>query len=457
MNTRCGFPSVISLFAILIVISGVGGKAVAAAERQLEGHVPGVTAGLKSTGRLAGETQLNLAIGLTLRDQPGLDQLLQALYDPASPQYRHYLTSEQFTEDFAATPSDYAAVVSFARTNGFTVTAVHSDRMLLEVTAKVKDIERAFHLSMRLYPHPAEPRSFYAPDAEPSVPADLRIADISGLNNYLVPHPANLKRRPVGGFALNTSMDGSGPNGNFIGSDYRAAYAPGVTNTGTGQIVGLFEFDGFYPGDIAAYESQANITNPPPVVTNLISGFNGEAGVYDGEVALDIEMVMSMAPGLSEIVAFETSTNTAANAILSAMADSTGISQFACSWAFINVANPRAAMDQYFMKLDALGKTFLQASGDSGAYVGAIPEPSDDTNITIVGGTALSTCGPGGAWLGETSWNAPDIEGASGGGISTTILIPSWQVGVHTTANGASTTSPEYLPMSRWWLITFTS
>ncbi len=40
-----------------------------------------------------------------------------------------------------------------------------------------------------------------------------------------------------------------------MGDDFRAAYVPGTSLTGAGQTVGLLQFDGFYPSDIAAYES----------------------------------------------------------------------------------------------------------------------------------------------------------------------------------------------------------
>ena len=39
-------------------------------------------------------------------------------------------------------------------------------------------------------------------------------------------------------------VTGSGPGGYFIGKDFRAAYAPGVSLTGNGEVVGLLEFDG---------------------------------------------------------------------------------------------------------------------------------------------------------------------------------------------------------------------
>ena len=94
---------------------------------------------------------------------------------------------------------------------------------------------------------------------------------------------------------------GTGPGGWYIGSDYRHAYAPGVTLTGTGQSVALFELDGYYPGDITNYEALAGLPNV--TVTNvLIDGFDGSPGPNNGEVSLDIEIVISMAPGLSNVL-----------------------------------------------------------------------------------------------------------------------------------------------------------
>ena len=37
------------------------------------------------------------------------------------------------------------------------------------------------------------------------------------------------------------------------------------------------------------------------------------------------------------------------------------------------------------------------------------------------------------------SWNAPDLGSSSGGGISTTYVLPTWQAGIKTNSNGAST------------------
>src|ERR1035438_7286741 len=90
---------------ILCATSALAAPAVSTPERQvLKGHVPeAVARGLAPSGRLPASQQLRLAIGLLLRNGTALSNLLQQLYDPASPRYRQYLTPEQSTEQFGPT------------------------------------------------------------------------------------------------------------------------------------------------------------------------------------------------------------------------------------------------------------------------------------------------------------------------------------------------------------------
>ena len=87
----------------------------------------------------------------------------------------------------------------------------------------------------------------------------------------------------------------------------------------------------------------------------------------------------------------------------------------------------------------AQGQSFFNASGDSDAFVGGIPFPSESTNITQVGGTTLNTTGPGGAWSSESAWNWGNGTGTSGG-VSANYGIPGWQKGVSMVSNHGSTT-----------------
>src|SRR5262245_30811158 len=79
-----------------------------AADRvQLTGHVPAGLAQLQQIEQVSPSQQMTLAIGLPLRNRPALTNLLREIYNPASPQYRHFLTPQQFTEMFAPTEKDY--------------------------------------------------------------------------------------------------------------------------------------------------------------------------------------------------------------------------------------------------------------------------------------------------------------------------------------------------------------
>ena len=382
--------------------------------------------------------------------------ILPALYDPASPDYRHYLTPQQFTDRFGPTEQDYQAVVDFAKKHGLTIVATHSNRLLLDVNGSVADIQKAFHVTMRVYRHPTQSRDFYAPDVEPTVDASLPIADVSGLNNYTRPHPNSLKMDSEPAGVPATPRTGSGSGGAYQGSDFRAAYLPGVALTGSGQMVGLLEFDGYYASDISAYESAAGLP-PVPLQTVLLDGFNGvpTTGVNsgNGEVSLDIEMTVSMAPGLAGVVVFEAGQNAQPNDILNAMAARNQISQLSCSWGW--GGGPSTTTDNIFKQMAAQGQSFFNASGDNDAFttgansVNGVDNPSlgnapsSSPFITVVGGTTLATSGPGGAWSSETAWNWRLRSGSyvgSSGGISSFYSIPNWQASVSMSANGGSAT-----------------
>ena len=456
MKTNAHAILVCTLIAFVSVSTVPVVSAAGPAMKTLPGHIPAAVSRLSALGTLPSTNRLNLAIGLPLRDEPGLKAFLSRLYDPNSPGYRQYLTPEQFTEKFGPTAQDYQAAIAFAQQNHLTVTGTCDNRLLLDVNGSVADIQQAFHVTMLAYRHPVEARDFYAPDVEPSVPAGLSIADISGLNNYVLPHPKSLRLSPQ---AQNNAVpkSGSGPGGAYLGDDFRAAYLPGVTLTGAGQMIGMVEFDGYYANDISSYENTAALP-AVPLQTVLLDGYNGAptTGPNSGnaEVSLDIEMAICMAPELSTIVVFEAGPNGLPNDILNAMAASNHISQISCSWGW--GGGPTTTTDTIFEQMAAQGQSFFTASGDSDAYTSGSNSangvdnaslanaPASSPNITVVGGTTLTTTGPDGSWSSETVWNRGLQNGSyvgSSGGISSYYSIPDWQSNVNLSSNGGSTTN----------------
>jgi len=393
-------------------------------------RLPDTVGRQQPVGKVPASTRMDLVIGLPLRHRRELTNFLTDIYRPGSARFRQYLTPAQFAEEYGPSEADYQAVKDFAQSHGLTVTGTHPNRTLLDVNGAVSDIEQAFHVKMNYYQHPTENRTFYAPDSQPSIDLATPVLSIGGLHNYTLPHP-NAHR------VLTPSpqpQTGSGKGGSYLGGDFRAAYLSGVTLTGAGQSVGLFELDGYRTNDIASYEKLASQTSPP--LTNvLVDGFSGETGVNGGdpEVCLDIEMAISMAPGLQSLLVYEGTNST--DDILNQMATDDIAKQLSSSWSY--------AVEDYttqiYQQFAAQGQAFFEAAGDSDAYVGPVVEPSDDPYITCVGGTELATTGPKGSWTTEVVWNQGGGVG-TGGGISAVFPIPFWQQGVSMTGNGGSTT-----------------
>src|ERR1035437_6571037 len=299
-----------------------------AAQRQaLKGHVPLAVGHLQSLGRLAGTNHLNLVIGLPLRNRESLTGLLGQIYDPASPYYHQYLTPADFADRFGPTPQDYEAVMAFAKANGLRVTGTHANRTLINVSGAAGDIERTFQVRLHTYQHPTEGRTFYAPDAEPSLDLAVPVLTVSGLDNFALPHsasPAGFLFRKSAELAASAvpAMAGSGPRRYLLGRDFRTAYAPGVALDGSGQAVGLLEFDGYYTSDVVAYENLAGLPNV--TLTNvLVNGFSDPPGRDNIEVTLDIAMALSMAPGLSKVIVYEAPSGSNPSDILNRMATDT--------------------------------------------------------------------------------------------------------------------------------------
>jgi hypothetical protein len=442
------FKKITGLAAAILLIAAMTGFGSETGLKMLHGHVPKILSRLTPLGILPATNQLSLAIGLPLRNQAALDVFLQQLYDPRSPNFRKYLTPAEFTARFGPTESDYAAVKNFAQTNGLTISGTHGNRLLLDVTGPVSAIQKAFHITLRTYRHPSENRNFFAPDAEPSVNSQLPIADISGLDNFSRPHP-NFHRRAT----TAAPRIGSGSGGTYFGNDFRTAYVPGTTLTGAGQTVGLVQFDGFYSNDIASYASAAGLTNIP-ILTVLIDGFSGTPTGGDGntEVSLDIEMAMSMAPGLNSIVVFEGNINNfIPNHVLTAMVESNTVKNLSSSWGWSG--GPSATTDTLFQEMAAQGQTYFNASGDSDAFPAGyvdnpndVAAPSSSPYITQVGGTTLTTAPANSSYSSETVWNWGYDSNAgayvgSSGGVSSYYSIPFWQQGINSfQSNGGSTT-----------------
>ena len=424
------------LLNIFVLVSAVNSVCNAQSRPLLTHHMRDVTlrGSARSVGRLPEGQLTRLVLVLPLRNQDALNQFLKELYDPSSASFHKYLRVEEFTEMFGPTEEDYEAVLNWAKASGLTVVATSRNRVNVDVTGPVAAIEGALHVKMTLYQHPTENRTFYAPDREPTVDLPNPLWHITGLDNYATPQPA-ITRRPLGATSLATT--GSCPEQSFCGSDMRAAYYGGTALTGSGQSLGLLEYEGTDLADLATYYANTGQTYNPAIITLLSTDGTStsctEPDCDDTEQTLDMTQSRGMAPGLSSLVMYVGSSD---SAMLNAMATADPLNaQLSSSW-FWFPADPDTD-DPYFQEFAAQGQNFFEAAGDDSKWVSSLAfYPVDDDYITSVGGTDLETTGPGGAWASESAWSD------GGGGISPNkFAIPFWQT---TTASGCSSCSNVY-------------
>lgn len=368
---------------------------------------------------------------MPLRNEAELDDLLQQLYDPQSPSYHQYLSVQEFAARFGPLESDYDAVLSFARANGLTVIDTFANRMVVDVEGPAANIENAFHISLGIYQHPTENRTFYAPDREPTPDLDVPLLHISGLDDFTLPHAKNVRSSLTDATSKAT---GSGPGGQFIGSDMRAAYYGGSLK-GAGQSVGLFEFAGCEVSDVKLFFKNVKQTLSVPIKGVSLNGASlncPPSTCDDSEQVLDIEMAISMAPALKQVVVYVGNKDVS---IFNRMAVDNTSKQLSCSWGW---SDNESSLDPIFKEMATQGQSVFVATGDNGSGTpGNVVWPADDPYITAVGGTDLTTTGPGGAWKSETGWS-----GSAGMPSKNKIPIPSYQklAGVITALNHGSKT-----------------
>lgn len=430
---KSGISPRINFLATLIVFAG----AVAGAQqrRSMPTHLA-APATDKAISAVPSNESVSFGLTLPLRNTAALKAFLLAQKDPNSPFYHRFLSRQEFVDQFGPTQADYDSVIAFAKAQGFAVSRTYENRLLVNVSGTPAQIGKTFATKLQVYNNAVEGHTYNAPDVEPTVSSSVPILSVVGLSTRYRPHPM-LKKANI----IHADTTGSGTDGQFLGSDMRAAYAPGVALNGAGQTVGLVELGPYNLSDVQAYFTAVNQPLNVPIynvllnVDGVCSGTGTTGGCDDGEEVIDMEQAISMAPGLSGLIIYEAygSGSDALTAFTQAATDDVA-KQLSLSFGFGGTPSTEPGYEQVFMELAAQGQNLFIASGDSGANVGDVGYPGNSPNVTDVGGTDLTTNGAGGAWQAETAWVG------SGGGWSTQSPIPAYQTPVINSTNQGSPT-----------------
>ncbi len=410
-------------------------------------------------GHASTNQQVTVSVGLSLRNEEELNAYIKQTTTPGSPLYHHYLNAETFNALFAPLLSSEVAMVDYLRSQGLTVTATYPNHLMVDARGTVAQAEQAFQVQINDYQDALGLR-FFANDVAPSLPTPLAamVTSVTGLDNlaqYKRVPPANGQKKPAlatkktANLAITCPTPGAAtvptsytPSQIATAYDFNQLYGQG--NLGEGQTVGLLEFDGYSPNDIALYASCFGGKNTA-IQTIPIDGFNGVPGANVAEVELDMEMVLGLAPRLATLRVYEAANNSLAaynDAWARILSDRTAV--VSTSWVFCEqgagIANELQQENIFFQTAAAQGQTILAASGDLGATgcynprTGAntnlaVDDPASQPYVTGVGGTTLHINADG-SYQAEQVWNDRTLkDGASGGGVSQVWSMPSWQQG----------------------------
>lgn len=478
---------------------------------RLKGHVlPALASATRQsdwakwpTGTDAIDAQdITLTIVLNRDDEAGFQQYLHDVYDPSSPIFRKFLTAGQIAERFGPSQQAYNETLAWLKSKNFELDEGSANRMTLTVRGARADAEHAFDVHINDYR--SGERSFHANDDEPSLPMDVaaHVLAIQGLSDLAQPRPMiealicgknngdaalNKKQMPcrkivrVGTSIIGTvgcyllaagagvfivaivtiacgvaalvpivNSSNARPQGIDLTRQSVVSGVPAAANpSGTGQTVGLLEFDGFNQSDVQDYldinGAASDQINKLSVVA--VNGGVPSPGSGEGEVLLDIDAVMSIAPG-ARVAVYEAPFNgraTSYTTLFNAMIND-GVTVISNSWSSCEDQISQAdalGIDAVLQTAAAAGISVFNASGDSGSNCldgspNTIGVPADSPNATAVGGT--SSVGNGGAGFsygGEVWWdgtNSVPSTGQGGFGTSRFFARPSYQDGLNNNA-----------------------
>ena len=411
--------------------------------------------GIKN-GDIPEESLLPFTIGVPCPNQAELDQFVSDLYDPTKEIYHQFVTPQQFYSRFS--PKDYhiEKLKKFLEESNFEIVSISENKFLIEAFGKVKHINRVFNCTMGHYTHKVHGYSFRSPDQPIMFPSDIILAIIGLDNSTTYSHSAKNKRRSLSNFPLTPS-------------DIANIYGIPTSLQGSSQSIALVEYDNFIDSDISTYASMFSLPTPNfnRILINPTCGIccSGNTctscsctltppttpGTGQGEVTLDIQMAIAVAPKAQILVYI--AKNTLTVSAINQIAQDNLAKTVSTSWGFPedeifpNLQGFATLENNIFKQMASQGQSFFAATGDHGAFGDfsnnptklVIQDPSSQPFVTAVGGTQVNLDSSGNR-VSETTWFDAQSTQGSGGGISVFWPLPSYQNSLGTAANKGSTT-----------------
>ena len=414
-----------------------------------------------------------LILKLPLGKQAELNRLLVELHDPASSNYHHWLTPEEFGERFGQAPDNIDMLTRWVTSHGFVVEEIAKGRTWINFSGTVADVERAFHAEIHDYY--VNGRLHHANAQNPSIPRGLTdlVAGIVSLNDFPRKTMINSIQPVAQTGALPNYTSGSthylSPSDFSTIYNVNELYNAGID--GIGQSIAIVGRTHPSSSNWATFRSIMGLPNNPPQV--IINGPDpGDlGGNEDFEADLDVEWSGAVAQNAAIKFVVSKSTHSTDGVDLSAQYTVDNNLAPVMSTSFGSCESEMTSAENVFynnlwQQAVAQGITSFVSSGDAGAAgcnsggdtsgsgLGVNGLASTPHNVAVGGtefseglGTYWNTTNGAGytsavSYIPEIVWNeSGTVSGGSGlwstgGGVSSLYSKPAWQVSPGVPADG---------------------
>jgi kumamolisin len=317
----------------------------------------------------------------------------------------------------------FSAVKKFARKNGLTVASVQAARRYVVLKGSAERMTRAFGAEISTYDDGG--RQFRARSGSLKIPATLAAwtRSVHGFDH-----------RPL---VQLRSLAGQGTAMGLWPSDVAKLYGIPLDAVGPQQCVGIIALGGGYRPDDLKQATDAAGRPPATVVESSVDGATNQYGggtTADEELALDMQVVAGIVPGVKLIVYFaQNNTASLASAVHKAVYDDVNRpTVLSISWGSAErfwQQGPRDTIEAALADTLSLRVGVVVASGDFLATGGLMDDsanvffPSSSPYVLGCGGTKITVAGD--AIASEVVWNEDPV--GTGGGISVDYGVPDFQ------------------------------
>ncbi len=183
--------SITAVFAGLMILTLTlcAQPSIAADGQWITHSTPPYVASAANLGAEDPDQVIEVSIWLNLHNRDEMDALVQDLYNPASPNYRHWLTRSQISARFAPTAEEAKTIQEFFEAHNLELVKVGASNFFVRARGTVGDVEKAFHVQLNNYQ--VRGKAVRANTNDPYVEgaASPLVRAVSGLDSGEYQHP----------------------------------------------------------------------------------------------------------------------------------------------------------------------------------------------------------------------------------------------------------------------------